>query len=154
MDQVQEFVSNNRTLVLGVLLIALLFFFYRYRQTNQRLDHLEKHPPEEVVKRINNMRQQAPHQPQPHDPSGRRLVFFYANWCGHCKNMKPEWEKLKNKYSGQYQLQEFEADENPEVMKQNQIEGFPTVKLFKEDGSVHEYQGDRTAESLEKFLTH
>ena len=28
---------------------------------------------------------------------GPWLVWFYADWCGHCTNMKSEWEKLESK---------------------------------------------------------
>ena len=27
-----------------------------------------------------------------------KLMFFVAKWCPHCKNAKPHWDKVKNKY--------------------------------------------------------
>ena len=29
-------------------------------------------------------------------PGKCALVFFYADWCGHCQRFKPEWNKFKN----------------------------------------------------------
>ena len=29
--------------------------------------------------------------------SGNWMILYYADWCGHCKTMKPEWEKATSK---------------------------------------------------------
>ena len=26
-----------------------------------------------------------------------KVILFSADWCGHCKKFKPDWEKLKKK---------------------------------------------------------
>ena len=28
------------------------------------------------------------------------ILFFYADWCPHCKQAKPEWESFKEQYNG------------------------------------------------------
>ena len=82
-----------------------------------------------------------------------RCTLYYANWCGHCKVLKPTWQQLieSDKFKGKVQFEEVEADENPEKIQEQQIEGFPTIKITK-DAETVEYQGDRTIEDLEKFL--
>lgn len=162
MDRIQDFIQTNKTIVLGMFIVALLYFFYKYRETsNDSVIPDEHRQPVVDYKDIsaNNSPYPAPspkqqQQQQQPTPDGRRLVFFYANWCGHCQKMKPEWDKLVQKYNQTYQLEQYEADEHKDIMKKEQIEGFPTIKLYKADGTSHEYRGDRSFESLEKFLIH
>ena len=26
---------------------------------------------------------------------GPLMIIYYAEWCGHCQRLKPEWKKLK-----------------------------------------------------------
>lgn len=81
------------------------------------------------------------------------LVLFHAEWCGHCKNFMPTWNEAKTSLqSSDVVLKDFEADTNKEVMKENQVSSFPTLKLFKKNGEVVEYEGERTLEALGEFI--
>lgn len=89
------------------------------------------------------------------------LMFFYADWCPHCKAAKPIWNDLKAEYESKtvngYKVVFTEVDcseETPEVeklMNQYNVEGYPTIKLIK-DGQVIEYDAKPTKETLTKFL--
>jgi len=89
------------------------------------------------------------------------IMFFYANWCPHCKAAKPHWQEIKDEYEGKevngYTLVFTEVDcteETPEVKDKTSeydIEGYPTIKLVK-DGQVVDYDAKPTKETLEKFI--
>jgi len=89
------------------------------------------------------------------------LLFFYVDWCPHCKTAKPVWEDLKAEYENKtingYTIIFNEincTNESPEIEKiinTYKIEGYPTIKLLK-DGQVIEYDAKPTKETLEQFL--
>lgn len=61
------------------------------------------------------------------------VVMFYANWCGHCKSLKPKYEaaavKMKNKnVSGM--LAAIDASKEGEIATKYGVKGFPTLKYF------------------------
>ena len=50
--------------------------------------------------------------------NGYTLVCkIYANWCGHCQQLKPEWDTMKslikNKENKDIEIVEFEENEKP-----------------------------------------
>ncbi len=89
------------------------------------------------------------------------LLFFFADWCPHCKAAKPIWNDLKAEYETKtingYTILFTEIDcseETPEVERLNNqysVEGYPTIKLLK-DGQVIEYDAKPSRETLTKFL--
>jgi thiol-disulfide isomerase/thioredoxin len=95
------------------------------------------------------------------DDKEAELLFFYAEWCPHCKTAKPVWESLKSQYENKtingYKVIFTEINcttENAEVekmMDKYNVEGFPTIKMLK-DGQIIEYDAKPTKETLEQFL--
>lgn len=90
------------------------------------------------------------------------LMLFYVDWCPHCKTAKPEWNALKEEYDGkningyivvfeEYNCTE-ESSEIEELINKYHIDGYPTIKLIK-DNQVVEYDAKPTKATMEQFLT-
>ncbi|CAN8312856.1 unnamed protein product [Cochlearia groenlandica] len=86
------------------------------------------------------------------------VVEFYAPWCGHCKQLAPEYEKAASELSSQVPpviLAKIDASEetNKGLATQYEVQGFPTIKIFRNGGkAVQEYNGPRDAEGIVTYL--
>ena len=84
---------------------------------------------------------------------GKKLVWFYADWCGHCKRMKKEWDTASNKVNGKMVKIDL-GDDNSETQKITEkynIKGFPTILLLHNGEKQDEYNNERTAEAFEAY---
>jgi protein disulfide-isomerase-like protein len=84
------------------------------------------------------------------DASEKNLVLYFAPWCGHCKTLKPEWEKLSNAGIKGVTISKINADEDNDKVKEAGVDGFPTIILYNK-GKKTVYSGARTAEAISKW---
>jgi thiol-disulfide isomerase/thioredoxin len=84
------------------------------------------------------------------------FAMYYAEWCGHCKRAKPEFEKLSQNYQGNIKILVVNAElpENKDLVKSQNIEGFPTIRYYPSglSGKYDEYSGSRTYSDFVQYL--
>jgi len=84
------------------------------------------------------------------------LVMFYAPWCGHCKRLKPEFEKsagdlLKN--DPPVTLAKVDCTEaGKDVCNRFEVRGYPTLKIFRNGELSSDYNGPREAAGITKYM--
>ncbi len=77
------------------------------------------------------------------------IVEFYAPWCGHCKQLTPEYEKAAATLKGVAKVVAVDATAHQSLAQKYQIQGFPTLKIFGADKkSPVDYQGERSANAI------
>ena len=141
--------SNTYMIIIGVVLLAIIgsvIYFYFLSPTT-------------TAKTI--------YQPNSEGDTGAddnksaEMLFFYADWCPHCKTAKPIWDNLNDEYKNKtvngYHIIfteincSTETTEVDNMMNKYNVEGYPTIKLIK-DGQVIEYDAKPSKETFEQFL--
>lgn len=81
------------------------------------------------------------------------FVMFYAPWCGFCKELKPIWDELGEKFDGHENVIIAKMDATANDLVDFAVSSYPTVKIFK--GSVENSvdSKERTLERLIMFLS-
>ena len=65
------------------------------------------------------------------------LVDFWAVWCGPCKMVEPEIEKISQEKKDSLKIGRLNVDDNRDTAIEFGISSIPTLLLFK-DGKVKE----------------
>lgn len=99
------------------------------------------------------------------NPDTSALVEFYAPWCGHCRELAPEYDKAALAFAREPEVvvAQVNADQYREVVAPFGIQGFPTILWFpalspkdRAEGETRKqplpYKGERTEEDLIKFV--
>jgi thioredoxin 1 len=78
------------------------------------------------------------------------VVDFWATWCGPCKMVAPEMEKLAAKYDGVVDVVKVDVDANPRLSQAFGIMSIPTIAYFKPGAQPQGVVGFRPLEQLEQ----
>lgn len=145
-QRIMNFMNWKVAAIIIVGLLLIIFAYYTYKQYVDTKTSF--HANRENI---------------PKDKSNKTatLMLFYVDWCPHCKTAKPEWESLKAEYDGKtingytVNFTEYnctnESAEITQLMDKYNIEGYPTIKLIK-DNQVIEYDAKPTKSTMEQFL--
>jgi thioredoxin-like negative regulator of GroEL len=84
------------------------------------------------------------------------IILVFHPGCGHCVQMRPEWEAMKRKLSPGSKVVEVDGSEmsgnekigNSPLAGTN---GFPEILKMKKGKVVEKFQGERTSDEMKKF---
>lgn len=88
---------------------------------------------------------------------GIAFIKFYAPWCGHCQKLQPTWEQLATESdSSESSIVVAKVDctspENKQICIDQQVEGYPTLFLYKNGKRQSEYEGSRSLPELQAYI--
>ncbi len=83
--------------------------------------------------------------------NGVTLVDFFATWCGPCRMLSPELEKLAEKRTD-INVIKVDVDEFGELAALYNVRVVPTLVLLKDGANISVSSGFKPLASLEKFV--
>ena len=80
------------------------------------------------------------------------LIDFYADWCGPCKMMPPILKEVVNRLGNKVRVVKIDVDKNQNLAAKLQIQGVPTLILFKNGSQVWRQSGVQQATQLQSII--
>ena len=150
-------------LILIISISVLFYYTFSGSSENDHTNNLNINYPKESE----NVKNEIKAEKKNNDATGKpKLILYWANWCGICNRIKPNWEEAKKIVSAKYpnlEIMDVNCDD-PSTSKcftysndtKAKLDGVPTIVLRKGTTDVeykknHQFRGNRSVEELVKF---
>lgn len=80
------------------------------------------------------------------------VVDYWAPWCGPCRMVAPELEKVATRQAGRALVVKVNTDELGDVGERQRIQSLPTLAVFAGGREVSRTVGARPAPDIERFV--
>ena len=80
------------------------------------------------------------------------IVDFWAPWCGPCRMVAPELQRVAASNAGRYLVVKVNTDALPELGERFAIRSIPTMAVFAGGREVARTAGARPAAEIEAFV--
>ena len=80
------------------------------------------------------------------------VVDFWAPWCGPCRMVAPEIEKVARHAAGEFLVVKVNTEALPDIGAQFGVRSIPTMAVFSDGREVTRTAGARPAADIEAFV--
>jgi len=83
--------------------------------------------------------------------SKTQVLWFFAEWCGHCRQMHGQWESAVQKGQPHADWHKVDcAGSGMQLAHQMSVQSFPSL-IYLRHGEPHSYQGERQTDHFIEF---
>ena len=84
----------------------------------------------------------------------RKLIKFYADWCGPCKVYAKTWDKVVDATPDGIEFISINVDKDPDGLAlEHKVRSIPHTVLIEEDGSITTRTGQLSEKELKELIS-